>query len=75
MIEDCKAKWSHILVNVVHTTKTTSITRQKLFLPPIAGMTKSQLNTQWLTTMINLDRHHKLDKTLRSLSRVWHHAV
>lgn len=60
--EGCKAEQSHILVNTVHTIKTTSITQQKLFLPPIASMTKSQLNTQLLTTMMNLERHYKLGK-------------
>jgi len=61
--EDCKAEKSHILVNMVYTIKTTSITRQKLYLPPIAGMTKSQLNTQLVTSMMTLERQQKLGKT------------
>lgn len=65
IIEDCKAQKSHILVNMVYTIKTTSITWQKLCLPPIAGMTKSQLNTQLVTSMMNLERQQKLGKTWR----------
>jgi len=52
--EDCKAEKSHTLVNMVHTIKITSTAWQKLCLPPIAGMTKSQLNTQLVTSMMNL---------------------
>ena len=51
--EDCKAEKSHILVNTVHTIKITSTAWQKLCLPPTAGMTKSQLNTQLVTSMMN----------------------
>ena len=54
--EDCRAEKSHILVNMVHTIKTTSITWQQLCLPPIVDTTKSQFNTQLVTGMMNLER-------------------